>query len=74
MGTVERRDLLEEVREQVPEEVGKELGWAVSEGITEQRKVEKEEADRGHNVCKGPIGENLAHLRNGNAEDWGLVG
>ena len=49
MGTVERRDLLEEVREQVPEEVGKELGWAVSEGITEQRKVEKEEADRVRN-------------------------
>lgn len=45
----------------------------MSEGITEQRKVEKEEADRGNSVCKGPIGENVAHLRNGNAEDWGLV-
>lgn len=73
--TVERRDFLKEVREQIPEEVGKELGWAVSEGITEQRKVEKEEADRRNGVYKGPgVGENVAHLRNGNAEDLGLVG
>ena len=47
--TIERRDFLKEVREQVPEEVGKEWGWAVSEGITEQRKAEKGEA--GETAC-----------------------
>lgn len=31
-----KKDFLKEVREQIPEEVGKGLGWAVSEGITEQ--------------------------------------
>ena len=47
----------------------------MSEGITEHRKVEKEEADRRNGVYKGPVvGENVAHLRNGNAEDLGPVG